>query len=247
MLRILVGYGSTILEDDDCAKIAVRLHGLRFPMSKPRKSILTAAHVVAIRRVAHAMGLESIALAQALQFEATMRQKDIIGEWVPASEPGRQYLVAGDLVWGRGLLFEEINTDLILRHVTSKRQKEVTVDLKLAPMVIEELQHRFVLMSELPQRGPVIVSEETGLPYHAHKFRMIWREVARKAGVPDDVRNMDTRAGAITEALQAGASLDSVRKAATHSDISMTQRYSRDDDVDTGNVMRLRADARRAV
>jgi len=38
---------------------------------------------------------------------------------------------------------------------------------------------------------------------------------------------MDSRAGAISEATDAGADLEQVRHAATHSNISMTQRYSR--------------------
>lgn len=52
---------------------------------------------------------------------------------------------------------------------------------------------------------------------------------------------MDTRAGAITEGLQSGARLQSVRKAATHSDEGMTQKYSRGDVEEIAEVMTLRA------
>jgi hypothetical protein len=42
-----------------------------------------------IRATAHDhFGWHSIALGQAFQFECTLRQKDVIGEWVPLSEPG---------------------------------------------------------------------------------------------------------------------------------------------------------------
>ncbi len=51
--------------------------------------------------------------------------------------------------------------------------------------------------------------------------------VAELAGIPRTVRNMDSRAGAISEATDAGADLEHVRHAATQSDIAMTQRYSR--------------------
>jgi len=51
---------------------------------------------------------------------------------------------------------------------------------------------------------------------------------------------MDTRAGAISEATDAGAPLEKVRKAATHSNISMTQRYSRGDEQATAEVIRIR-------
>ncbi|WP_336490974.1 hypothetical protein [Methylobacterium nigriterrae] len=52
--------------------------------------------------------------------------------------------------------------------------------------------------------------------------------MARAAGIPNQVWNMDARAGAITEAEDAGAHLDHIRSAAAHSQTSTTQRYSRD-------------------
>jgi integrase-like protein len=242
--RTLMGYGSTMLEDDACARAAMKLHGLRFAQGKPRQQFLTATQVVLIRRTAHAMGLHSLALAQAFQFECMFRQRDTIGEWMPLAEPCRNYLVVGQMKWWRGIRWEEIDAGLVLRHVTSKRQKEITVDLKRAGMVMEELTGRYGVLSDLPQRGPIIVSEATELPYQAHAFRRQWRMVARKAGVPDHIWNMDTRSGAITEALQSGASLDAVRKAATHSDAAMTQRYSRNETEDRSTVQRLRAERR---
>ena len=53
-----------------------------------------------------------------------------------------------------------------------------------------------------------------------------------------------TTAGAISEATDAGAELEHVRHAATHSDISMTLRYSRGGNEKTAGVMRLRAEHR---
>jgi hypothetical protein len=246
-LRTLMNFGATMIEDDDCARVAVRLRGMRFKQGKPRQQFITHEQVLAIRRTAHAMGLDSIALAQSFQFECIFRQRDVVGEWMPVGEPNvRNYFVVGDMKWWRGIRYEEINTDLILRHVTSKRQKEVVIDLKDCPMVMEELYRQFGLMSDLPRRGPIIVSEATELPYTAHAFRRLWRMVARKAGLPDAVYNMDTRSGAITEALQSGASLDAVRKAATHSDVKMTVRYSRNETADRSEVQRLRAAGRAA-
>lgn len=192
------------------------------------------------------MDLDSIALAQAFQFECTMRQKDIIGEWVPKDEPGRNYLVVNEWKWFRGLRYEEISTDLILRHVTSKRQKELVINLSHAPMVMEEFYDLYGLMTEMPRRGPVIICERTGLPWHAASFRRQWRALARECGIPDRVFNMDTRAGAITEGLASGAPLQSVKKAATHSDSSMTQKYDRNDHEETDNVVIKRAAHRAA-
>jgi hypothetical protein len=77
---------------------------------------------------------------QAFQFECTLRQKDVIGEMgaaVRARRVGRHH---PRQKWLRGIVWQEIDENLILRHVTSKKQKMTEVDLKLAPMVMEELQ-----------------------------------------------------------------------------------------------------------
>jgi site-specific recombinase XerD len=87
----------------------------------------------------------------------------------------------------------------------------------------------------------VIANDRTGLPWSAHYFREVWRKIARQVGIPDTVRSMDTRSGAITEATDAGAQLEDVRHAATHSDISMTQKYSRGSADKTAKVMQMRA------
>jgi hypothetical protein len=243
MLRTAIRFGTTILEDPECARVSAVLHGTRFPMARACTQRLTADQATAIRATAHVMGKPSIALAQAFQFEAMLRQRDVIGEWLPIGEPGETDLVDGGRKWLRGIRWSEIDDRLVLTHTTSKRLKEITVDLKLAPMVIEELHRRFpgflqivnrdgkdelvINRHMLPASGPIIVAESTALPWTAHEFRRQWRKIANDAGVPRDVRNMDTRAGAISEATDAGADLEHVRHAATHSDIAMTQRYSR--------------------
>jgi hypothetical protein len=55
---------------------------------------------------------------------------------------------------------------------------------------------------------------------------------------------MDTRAGAISEATDAGAELEHVRHAATHGDISMTQRYSRGGTEKIAQVQKARIEYR---
>ena len=75
--------------------------------------------------------------------------------------------------------------------------------------------------------GPLIIDEKAGRPYAEHAYSREWREVAREAGVPDRVWNMDARAGGISEADDAGADLDSIRSAAGHTQASTTARYVR--------------------
>src|SRR5262249_57748809 len=83
LLRTLVNFGATILEDEDCERLSVILHKLRFENHGTRKERLTAEQVEAIRREAHKAGLHSIALAQALQFECTLPQPDPIRQSPP--------------------------------------------------------------------------------------------------------------------------------------------------------------------
>lgn len=249
MLRILVGFGATILEDAECARLSLVLGNMRFKMPKSRNERLTADQVIQLRANCHAMQRRSIALAQAFQFEGMFRQKDIIGEWVPCSEPGISDVLWRDKKWHRGLRWEEIDENLILTHLTSKRQKLVTIDLNLAPMVIQELMLIFgaVARNKMPASGPIIVSEASGLPWHAVEFRRNWRLAADRSDIPRCVKNMDTRAGAISEATDAGAPLENVRHAATHSDIAMTQKYSRNSTEKIADVQRIRVASRREM
>jgi hypothetical protein len=176
----------------------------------------------------------------------------VIGEWVPQKERGTSDVLHEGMKWMAGVRWSEIDHNMILRHITSKRQKELVVDLKLAPMVLDELAIMLardgitapVTRDLLPASGPIILREWQKRPYKMHDFRRMWRAIADAAGVPKEVKNMDSRAGAISEATDAGATLEDVRHAATHSDVSMTAKYSRGSADKIANVMRLRAEHR---
>lgn len=250
-LRTVIGFGMALLEDTQCERLAMVLHKTKFPMGAARDHFLTAEQADAIRAQAHAESCPSIALAQAIQFEGTFRQKDLIGEWVPMSEPGVSEITSARYgKWLRGIRWNEIDENLILRHVTSKKLKLVEVDLRLAPMVLDELRAMFCELGEpltracLPASGPVILDEESGRPYLTHKFRRRWRDLARAVGVPDEVQNRDTRAGAITEAISFGVSIDDAGKAAAHSTTQMTAKYSRGQAAATARSMKKRAENR---
>lgn len=251
MLRSLFSFGSTLLNNAEgkaaCKAMSGELHELRFSMPKSRSVALTAEQATMIRNQARAKSWPIMALAQAFQFECTFRQKDVIGEWVPMSEPVPSDVIEGNKKWIRGIRWNEIDANLILRHTTSKRLKDIEIDLKRAPMVMEELALIYgegFTRADLPASGPVIISDGTHIPFTATMFRRRWRELAKSCGIPMNVKNMDTRAGAITEALRSGASLDAVRKSATHSNAGMTQRYSRGDADDIADTMSKRAASR---
>lgn len=243
ILRMLFKFGATFLEDKECARLGAALKGLAFKQGGSRVERLTAEQATLVRTEAHRRGFHAMALAQAFQFECTLRQKDVIGEWIPQSEKGMSDVLRDEDKWLRGLRWEEIDQNMILRHITSKRNKPIEVNLALAPMVLDELA---LILGQAPRRdllptsGPIVVDEYTGLPYAVVRFRRKWREVARSCGIPDEVCNMDSRAGAISEATDSGAQLEDVRHAATHSNISTTQIYSRGQAEKTAKVMTLR-------
>lgn len=240
MTRTLIHFGMTLLEDEECERLTAVLHHLKFKMGKKREEELSIEQAIAVRAKAHELGEHSIALAQAFQTDCTLRQKDVIGEWVPISEPEMSEIIWDGKKWIRGLLWSEIK-DLILRHITSKKSKPIVNNLRYAPMVLEELD----FLGELPTSGPVIVNEFSGLPWVDSEFRRKWRIVARAAGVPDHVYNMDSRSGAITEGLIAtDGDLDAVRIAATHSNVTTTQGYSRGHERRIEDVMRRRVEYR---
>lgn len=236
MLRGLFTYGSTMLEDEHCIRLSSVMSEMRFKSPKSREPRLTAHQATLIRAKAHELGRPSIALAQAFQFEVMLRQRDVIGEWVPVSEPGMSDVTNLGWKWLRGIRWEEIDENLVLRHVTSKRQKLITVNLNNAPMVMEEL----TLLGERPSSGPIVVSEHSKRPWDATEYRRWWRKVADASGIPKEVKNMDSRAGGITEASDAGADLELIRHAATHSNIAMTQKYSRGAEEKIAAVQMLR-------
>ncbi len=248
MMRTVLTFGATLLKCKDCRELRVTMHDMRFKGTKHREERLTADMAEAIRALAPSVGRRSMALAQALQFDLMLRQKDVIGEYVPISEPGVSDVLDRNEKWLRGLRWEEIDKNFVLRHTTSKRQKDIDPSLELAPMVMSELrfmagipQNAPLRRDMLPASGPVVINEFNGLPWRADVFRRTWRELATAAGIPSTVRNMDSRAGAISEATDAGAELEHVRHAATHRDISMTQRYSRGSADKVAKVMKLRA------
>jgi hypothetical protein len=189
MLRMLFGFGAMTLADAECERLSVLMHKMRFSQAKRRSERLTAEQVNDIRRMAHEMKRPSIALAQAFQFDCMLNQKDVIGEWVPLSEPGVSDTLNGGMKWIFGLRWEEIDANLILRHVTSYGAKNLEFDLRRAPTVMEELRH----LGQPPTSGPIVKCEGNNLPWSTHEFRRWWRKVADAAGVPKHIKNMDSR------------------------------------------------------
>jgi hypothetical protein len=237
-VRQLMSYGVT-LGYEDCIRADVILSKIRFGTPPARKSIMTAAHVEAIRKAAHSTGWGSIALGTVLQFALTMRQKDVIGEWEPVvgGEGGIRHR---ETRWANGLVWSDIDDDLILRKTHIKTGFSVEHDLKLHPAVLEEI----ALIPKHRRVGPIIIAEKTGEPFKHRNYTQRWRLVANAAGIPRSVQNMDARAGAITEAYNLGAAETDVMKSAGHKNRQTSARYNRGTIEQTSRVARLRMEKR---
>ncbi len=105
-LRLLFSFGTTVLNDDACQRLSTIINRLRFPMPAARSEALTSEQVTAIRAKAHQLRRPSIALAQAFQFELGLRQKDVIGEVVPMTEPGNSCLIVDGKKWLYGIRWD---------------------------------------------------------------------------------------------------------------------------------------------
>ncbi|WP_210169321.1 hypothetical protein [Bosea sp. Root381] len=231
MIREMLRYGiAAELAHEHCTRLLTILTATEFKGPRRRRSKLELAHVEAFLPKALAAGRMSLALGTALQFESGMRQKDVIGEWlpVPAGEEPTGIVLRGRRGkgwrrWANGLTWADLGRDLVISKETTKTGSLVSHDLKEFPLVMS-------LLAQIPAErriGGLIIDETAGRPYAEFAYARDWRVIAREAGIPDSVWNTDARAGAITEAEDAGADLDTIRGSVGHAQATTTARYSR--------------------
>jgi hypothetical protein len=119
---------------------------------------------------------------------------------------------------------------------------EVTFDLSVCPMVMEEL----ALIPKSERKGPLIVNETTGLPYRYQTFRLGWNSDFETAGMPKGMWCRDLRAGGVTEGGKAGVSKDDRQKIAGHAKPRQTEKYDRDQVEAFRRTMKTRTSFRRS-
>lgn len=212
---------------DGCADLSAIIREVRkkLPRSKARTQSMTAADVDRVRDAAHKHHRPSRARAYAFAFETTLRLWDVTGQWVPIDSAGMSDVVDVEkgLKWF-GLRWEDIGDDLVVRYTPSKTSdttgKTIVYPLAEAPMVLEEMTH----VPQERRKGPIIVSEATGLPYHEEAFQRGWRRDRKTAGIESDIWARDLRASGITEARAADASIDDAARVAGHASRKMTEQ-----------------------
>jgi len=236
LLRQMLSFG-VAAELPHCARLCAILEKMRFKGPARRRVKLELHHVEDFITKAIEMGRLSLALGTALQFETMMRQRDVIGEWEPLGDTDRSLgIVLKGNRWVNGLTWADMPATMILSKATTKTGAIVVADLKLCPLVMQVL----AMVPTDKRVGPMIIDEKSGRPYAEDAYAREWRIVARAAGIPDAVKNMDARAGAISEADDALAPLDEIRSTAGHSQASTTIRYVRGSAGKSKHVAELR-------
>ena len=115
-------------------------------------------------------------------------------------------------------------------------------DLKQTPELLALLQKT----PEEHRVGPVIIMERqrkpgARLPWEERYYAEMWREIARRAGLPDTIQSMDMRTSGATEAdATPDVSDRALQDAGGWRDPSTPQRYRRQKQRNAGEVVEMR-------
>ncbi len=233
LLRIVLSYGAGE-RMRGCKQARDILSDLRFEMPAARTTAMTYDQCLAIVKMSVELGCPSIGFVEALKFESALRRIDVIGEWAPAED-------GGAFRW-RGPTAQSLSNDLILKLKTSKTGAEVARDLKTMPLVVLAMT-----AYQIPEIGPIVIDEDHGKPYWENRYAEKYRKVRDRAGVPSNIWSMDSRAGAVSETVEATGSLALASVLATHSTLKMTKKYSRGDGLETSRTIAQARNANRSV
>lgn len=249
-LRIVANHG-VALRAPGAAEVAGTLSNIRFRMGPARQIYPTRAEVMAIVEEADARGLHAFSCGILLQWWLGLRAVDVRGQWFEADndESGiirktfvkrRNKSYERTTRWQDGLTWDMIAPDLsgfskVISKTARSHPDPQFFDLTSLP----EIQSRLRLLGHGAKSGPVILSSD-GLPYTREGWANAFRRIRDHLGIRPELRSMDIRAGAITEARDRGASLPDMRDAAGHASASTTQRYIRGADEAKSRVVKLR-------
>lgn len=251
MLRMLTTYG-TAIECDAAVTVNAILRAIKFKTAAPRDVAPTSDQVQAVIARADDMGLHDFAAGLLLQWTFALRPVDVRGQWFDADERdggiirkvwvkrgGRSYEKVTR--WQDGLTWDMVSADLrTIAKTVSKTAESTRTKLHLDLSPAPDLRQRLASLSGRDRTGPVILSDD-GLPYTTAAWGLTFRRIRDDLGLPSDIQVMDLRAGAITEARDLGAPVESLRDFAGHKTTNTTQRYMRSQNQAAARVVQLRS------
>src|SRR5260370_3378345 len=188
VLKAAVSFG-VVCRTRVCAEFQAILGEMQFEALPSRTWAPTADQIVAIRKAAHTAGRPLSALCYAIQFETTLRQWDVIGQWFDLDDLRPSAVLAYGKKW-IGPTWAAIDNNLIMAKVKPTKTEdttEVTVsfDLSFCPMVCEEL----ALIPPEKRVGPLVINPNTGLPYIRQSWRNAWSDDFEAAELPKRMWN----------------------------------------------------------
>jgi hypothetical protein len=237
MLRAVAKYGKQI-GIPGAREVKDILSDMRIKAPAKRQIAPTREQVRAIIAEADARGLHSFALGVLIQWTFALRGVDVFGQWLERAGEGG--IRRDGMVWCDGLTWDMIAPDLSgFSKVISKTERSLPEPMHFSLAGLTEIQTRLRLIGGSTRIGPVILSERYGLPYTTASRGRTWSRLRQSLKLPA-IWLMDTRAGAITEGRQLGASVTDLRDAAGHATTATTQRYMRGREEAVGKVVKLR-------
>lgn len=229
VLKAVLSFGTT-KRIKECRLLRIELREARFRAGKRRRSRMTYEQVDLFRRTAHEMGYGWMALLVTAQFCFAMRRRDLIGEWLRKAPEGMDGIRYRKWLWRDGWTFDQIDQAGVFRKLVSKTEETSGVEAAHTiwdyPILVEEMAK--IGWPSNPRLGPVVIDPRTGLPPPYFTCRYLFRRIANKAGIPVNVKMMDTRAGANTEAREAGATKEESMALLTHTQEHTNRGYLRD-------------------
>ncbi len=241
MLRALLSYYVTI-GGPGARELREILKVARFDKPAARRVAPTYEQVDAIVIKALELGYRSIAITTLAQFEFMERRTHIIGKW-HGDAWGYGWVWDGDFKLEGRVERVGITPDWHIRYFQTKKGANLRYyDLKSVQRLLGLIQ----LTPKENRSGPIIICEDTGQPWLKRRYQEKFREIARAAGVPDEICSMDMRAGAATEADALPEVTDRMfDDAGGWADPNMKHRYRRQKVRAAQKVVELRQAARR--
>lgn len=225
MLRSIIKHG-VLIRANGARDVREVLSLIKFKMAPKRDVSPSRTQVYRVAVRAKRAGYLSFAAGILMQYELALRAVDVRGQWLEGGGDGG--IVNNGRRWSDGLTWEMFDQNLRgFTKVISKTRDSLPEPIRFDLTGIPRLTALLTAMTAPESRvGPVFLSS-TGLPYDKRTWAALWRRFAREARVPDEIRCMDLRAGAITEANELGVSRERLSQAAQHTQIATTGRYVR--------------------
>jgi hypothetical protein len=238
-LRAVAGYGRTLRIPS--ARDAVEtLAGIKLTTPPTSTSYPTRDEVMAVVKEADRKGMHAFACGYLMCFELSLRAVDIRGQWLPSKNTSGIHRKG--MSWQDGLTWDMIAPDLSsMTKVISKTAKSMpeayVFDLTLLP----EVQARLRKLRERRAIGPVIIAENTDLPYTTQSWSRAFYRIRNHLGLREELTVMSARAGGLTEARSLVHDPLLLRDAGQHKQMSTTNGYLRGRSEGANQVIELRS------